>query len=402
MPQAIVVGAGPAGAGLAYVLASRGVEVALLERQRDFAREFRGEVLLPSGIEALEQLGLGEVLARTPRANPESLQAYLNRELVLRVPLDPEFLRGRVPAPLSQPALLEGIVAEADRHPEFRLLRGAGVRDLLRENGRIAGVRAQTEEGLVELRAPLVVGADGRASMVRKRGGFHAVARDLPMDIVWCKVPALDGLEGARAYLGRGHLLIAYRTWDDRTQVAWAIIKGTFGELRQRGIEDWVEQMADHASPDLGEHLRANLAEISHPFLLDCQADRVERWSAPGALLIGDAAHVMSPVGGQGLNIALRDAVVAANQLVPVLRDGGGPDALDAACARVETLRLPELETIQRAQALPPRIVLQRAWWGEPLRRLLARTVGTGLAQRLALRTAASFAFGVGEVRLEV
>lgn len=160
--------------------------------------------------------------------------------------------------------------------------------------------------------------------------------------------------------------------------------------------------MADHASPDLGAHLRASLDEISHPFLLACQADRVERWSAPGALLIGDAAHIMSPVGGQGLNIALRDAVVAANQLVPVLRDGGAPEALDAACARVETLRLPELETIQRAQALPPRVVLQRAWWGEPLRRLLARALGTRPAQRLARRTAALFAFGVGDVRLEV
>lgn len=402
MPQVIVVGAGPAGAGLASVLAARGVEVTLLERQRDFAREFRGEVLLPGGIEALEQLGLGEVLARTPQSAPDALEVFLNREPTLRVPVDPDYFGSRSPLPLSQPALLEGIVSEAEKHPGFRLLRGAGVRDLLREDGRIAGVRAQTEQGPVELRAPLVVGADGRASMVRNRGGFRARAQDLPMDIVWCKVPPLDDLRGARAYLGRGHLLIAYRSWDSATQVAWAIIKGTFGELRRRGIESWVEQMVEHVSPDLGAHLHASLGSIRHPFLLDCQADRVEHWSAPGSLLIGDAAHVMSPVGGQGLNIALRDAVVAANQLVPALRAGAEPGAIDAACARVEALRLPEVEAVQRLQALPPRVILQRAWWGEPARRLLAVLLRQRPVQRLALRPAGLFAFGLGEVRLEV
>jgi 2-polyprenyl-6-methoxyphenol hydroxylase-like FAD-dependent oxidoreductase len=403
MSQVIVVGAGPAGASLAYVLAQRGVEVTLLERQRDFAREFRGEVLLPGGIEALEQLGLGEVLARTPRSDPEAIAVYLNRELVLSLSADPDFFGGRPPAPLSQPALLEGIAAEAEKLPGFRLLRGSGVRDLLHdEDGRISGVRAQTDQGPIELRAPLVVGADGRASMVRRRGGFRAAARDLPMDIVWCKLPEWEPLRGARAYLGRGHLLIAYRSWDGRTQVAWAILKGTFGELRRRGIEHWVEEMAEHVSPDLGAHLRESLSAISQPFLLDCQADCVERWSAPGALLIGDAAHVMSPVGGQGLNIALRDAVVAANQLVPALRAGEEPDALDAACARVEAQRLPEVAAVQRLQALPPRVVLQRAWWGEPLRRLFAGLLRRRFVQRLALRPAGMFVFGAGEVRLEV
>jgi 2-polyprenyl-6-methoxyphenol hydroxylase-like FAD-dependent oxidoreductase len=402
MAQVIVVGAGPAGASLAFVLARCGVEVTLLERQRDFAREFRGEVLLPGGIEALEQLGLGEVLARTPRSDPESLAVYLNRQPLLDIATGPDFFRGRLPAPLSQPALLEGIVAEAEKLPSFRLLRGSGVRDLLHEDDRIAGVRAQTDQGPLELRAPLVVGADGRASMVRRRGGFRATARDLPMDIVWCKLPEWEPLRGARAYLGRGHLLIAYRSWDDRTQVAWAILKGTFGELRRRGIEHWVEEMAEHVSPDLGAHLRDSLESISQPFLLDCQADCVERWSAPGALLIGDAAHVMSPVGGQGLNIALRDAVVAANQLVPALRAGAEAGALDTACTRVEAQRLPEVAAIQRLQALPPRVVLQRAWWGEPLRRLFAALLRRRFVQRLALRPAGVFVFGAAEVRLEV
>jgi 2-polyprenyl-6-methoxyphenol hydroxylase-like FAD-dependent oxidoreductase len=402
MTRVIVVGAGPAGASLAFALADRGLEVALVERQRDFAREFRGEVLLPTGIEALEQLGLGAALAAVPRARPEALDLYLNRRLVLRVPIEASSFGGLLPAPFSQPALLEAIVAEAGRRPGFGLLRGATVRDLVREGDRVVGVRARTESGEVELRGDLVVGADGRASVVRRRAGFEARAQDLPMDIVWCKVPPFEPIRGARAYLGRGHLLIAYRAWDERLQVAWAILKGTFGELRRAGIEQWVQEMAEHVSPDLGAHLRASAQSLHHPFLLDCQADRVTRWSAPGVLLLGDAAHVMSPVGAQGLNIALRDVIAAVNALVPVLRRGAEPAAIDAACARVQSERLPEVAAIQRAQAMPPRVVLQRAWWGEPARRLLAGLLRTRLGQRAALRAGRPFQFGVGAAKLVV
>jgi 2-polyprenyl-6-methoxyphenol hydroxylase-like FAD-dependent oxidoreductase len=402
MSHAIVVGAGPAGASLAYLLADRGVEVTLLERQRDFAREFRGEVLLPSGSEALEQLGLGELLAALPQTRPDAVEVYLNRRRVLRAELSPAFFGGRLPLALSQPALLEAIVAEGEKRAHFRFLRASTVRDLLHEGGRVVGVRARGEGGEVELRGDLVVGADGRASLVRRRGGFEARAQDLPMDIVWCKLPPFEPIRGARLHVGRGHLLIAYRAPDERLQVAWAILKGTFGDLRRQGIEQWVEQMAEHVPADLAAHLRASRGELHHPFLLDCQADRVLRWSAPGVLLLGDAAHVMSPVGGQGLNIALRDVIAAANELVPALAGGAAPAALDAACARVEAARLPEVEEIQRRQALPPRVLLQQAWWGEPARRLLAAFLRSSLGGRLALRAARPVLFGIGEARLSV
>jgi len=398
----IVVGAGPAGASLAWLLADRGIEVTLVERQSDFAREFRGEVLLSTGIEALEQLGLGEVFESTPRVRPDALEGYLNRRQVIRAALDPDYFEGRVPTPLSQPALLEGIVGLAEKRPCFRLLRGASVRDLLVEAGRVAGVRTTRAGGAEEIRADLVVGADGRASVVRRRGGFRATHQDLPMDIVWCKVGPLDALRGARAYIGRGHLLIAYRSHDERTQVAWAILKGTFGELRARGIEQWVEEMAAHTSPDLSAHLLASRDEIQHPFLLDCQADRVTRWSRPGALLVGDAAHVMSPVGGQGLNIALRDVIVAANQLVPVLQGDATAEQIDAAAARVERERVPEVQAIQRLQALPPRVVLSRSWWSEPVRHLLTGLLRTGFGQRRLLEATRIFQFGRTDVELRV
>ena len=407
MPSAIVVGAGPAGAGLACLLAQRGIEVALLERQLDFAREFRGEFLMPSGIEALEQMGLGALLQSLPHAQPESLEIYFDRTLALS--LRPgadgpgaDLLGGRLPMAVSQPALLEAIVREAARSPGFRLLRGATVRELLSENGRVVGVRAHTSEGEQLLRADLIVGADGRASAVRRRGGFEVREQAPPMDVVWFKVPALGDFRGARGYVGRGHLLIAYHAWDDRIQIAWAILKGTFGELRRRGVPEWVEEMAGHVTPDLATHLRAHRDALLHPFLLDALSERVTRWSAPGVLLLGDAAHTMSPVGGQGLNVALRDAIVAANHLVPALRGGASPTALDAAARAVEAERLPEIAAIQRMQALPPRVVFSRAWWGEPVRRAIGRVLRTGFGGRMAVSQARLFLFGAGPVRLRV
>jgi 2-polyprenyl-6-methoxyphenol hydroxylase-like FAD-dependent oxidoreductase len=402
MAQVIVVGAGPAGASLAYLLADRGVEVTLLERQRDFAREFRGEVLLPSGIEALETMGLAAALHAAPQAQPRSVSVYLNRKLVLSLALDPDLFGGRPPVAVSQPGLLEAIVAEGEKRPTFHFLRGAGVRDLLRAGDRVVGVRAHTQEGERELRADLVVGADGRASAVRRRAGFEAAEQAPPMDIVWFKVPELPGLRGARGYVGRGHLLIAYPSWDGRLQVAWAILKGTFGELRRRGIEQWVEEMAHHVSDDLAAHLRAHAGAITHPFLLDVVSDRVTRWSVPGALLLGDAAHTMSPVGGQGLNVALRDAIVAANHLVPVLRGAAHPDEVDAAARCVEAERLVEIAAVQRAQARVPRVVLGRAWWSEPLRRAIGLALRTPLGRAVGSSQARLFTSGVTEVSLLV
>ena len=400
------MGAGPAGATLALLLAQRGIEVSLLERRRDFAREFRGEALMPSGREALEQMGLAAVLRQVPTYAPREFAVFLNGQRVLGGPLKPEDFGGRLPLAVSQPAFLQGVIDRGQQLPCFDFQSGIAVKSLVHEGSRIAGVVVRDPlagGGERTLAADLVVGADGRNSIVRRQMGLVARSMSPPMDVVWCKLPCPEGWTGLHAYAGRGHLLIGYHTWDDALQLGWVISKGTFGALRSKGIAGWIETMANHVPPDLANHLRCHSEQATRPFLLDVVSDRVDSWHRPGGLVIGDAAHAMSPVGGQGINIALRDAIVTANHLVPALSGRDDYPEIERALANVQAERLPEIARIQRMQALPPTLVMNRAWYGETTRRAAALAASTGLAQqRVLARTASDFLDGVTKVSLRV
>ena len=404
--QVLIVGGGPAGAALAQILVSRGARVTLVERQTDFGREFRGEGMAPGGIHVLQQMGLSDAVASLPQKHPQRLAVYRDRRLAFEIELQPDlFGESGPPFILSQPHLLEMLIEKASLHENFHFVRGGLVRHLVRENGRVTGVRATTHDGEQQLTADLVVGADGRASVVRSHGDFSVRRIGAPMDIVWCKLPwpaCYGDSIPARVYLGGGHLLIALPAPDGLLQVAWVILKGTFGELRSHGVEEWVAQMAEHVSPDLAEHFRTHVDAISRPFLLDVRTDRVRGWAKPGVLLLGDAAHTMSPVGAQGINVALRDAVVAANHLVPVLRGNPTPEALDAAAAQVETERAPEIKQIQALAAMPPRLVMRPGRLAEAARALAFRMMSSPLARRLAARPTGVFLNGVVDVTLRV
>jgi 2-polyprenyl-6-methoxyphenol hydroxylase-like FAD-dependent oxidoreductase len=405
MPPVVIVGAGPAGAGLALLLASRGVAVTLVERQRDFAREFRGEAMMPSGLAALAAMGVDVERSGIAHARPTELEIYVERRLALRVDASRVAFDGPAPLMVSQPPLLEHLVAEASGHAGFRFLRGAAVRDLLHAGGRVAGVRVETAEGEQTLEASLVVGADGRASIVRRRGGFTAQERGTPMDVVWTKLPwpeAWSQGAPARAYVAGGHLLLVFPAPGGGIQLAWIILKGSYGELKSRGAADWVREMASHASGDLAPHLRAHADRVGKPFLLSAVTDRVHGWARPGALLLGDAAHTMSPVGGQGINLALRDAIVAANRLVPALERGAPPAALDEAASGIEPERGPEIERIQALAAQPPRLVLGRSWLAGLARRALPLALRLPLPRAGAARAAGLFLYGATDVRLTV
>lgn len=406
MPRVVVVGAGPAGATLSVLLARRGIDVVLLERHTSFDRDFRGEGLMPSGVAVFEQMNLAGALEALPQVQIRALEVYLDGGRLAAAALSPEQTGVLGPRVVSQPAMLEMLVAEAGRSGGFRLERGVTVRDLVRDGGRVIGVEAESARGRIEVRGDYVIGTNGRASVLRRRGGFPERRYSQAFDVVWGKVPLphfLADRPTARAYLGRGHAALVFPAYDDRLQIGWIIDKGLFGDLRRRGVGEWLAEMADHVSTDLAGHLRANVANVTQPFLLDVVCDRVEHWSQPGLLLLGDAAHTMSPVGAQGINIALRDAVVAANHLIPVLCGAAGETGLDEAARRIEAERLPEIAAIQRLQQVPPRILFGRPRWRRAaFGALLPLFVRSGLAGLVFARVFGRFARGVTDVRLAV
>jgi len=354
MPNAVVVGAGPAGALLAYLLARRGVPVTLLERQTDFSREFRGEILMPSGIAALHEAGLRQPLDALPNLSFRTVELFRGERRVIAIPID---RLDPTPRVAPQPAMLEMIVAEAAKFPEFKLERGVTVRDLIYEKDRVMGVHADTLAGPRDFRGDFVIACDGRTSAIRKRAALPQDRIMQGFDVVWGHLPGqFPDAHTARGYIGSGHLLIMYPSPEGHTQIGWVIDKGTFGDIKRMG-ERWIDELAPHVSPDLRQYLAANKTGLARPFLLDVICDRLREWTAPGLLLIGDAAHPMSPVGGQGINVALRDAVVTANHLGRALKMRSDEATLDFAARNIQAERWPEITTIQDMQQIAPRFV---------------------------------------------
>ena len=375
-PHVIIVGAGPGGAALGFLLARSGVHTTLLERHTDFTREFRGEVLMPGGLEPFEQMGLWARLDDVSHIVIERFKLYANGKRVVELEFPKQIFGRYRPRWVSQPDLLEMLVGEAARFPNFKLIRGATVRDLVLQNDRVVGVTLASKTGNRELRGNFVIGADGRASKVRACSDLTVKRDPIPMDVVWIRIPRPKegkqsfGNEG-RAYLGGGHLLICAPTPDGRLQLGWVIAKGSFRNLRSRGLPALIDEMAMHVDTDLGEHLKRYREDSTSPFLLSVVSDHVNSWTTPGMLLIGDAAHTMSPVGAQGLNLAIRDAIVAANHLSPVFRAESDPSEWDTAAQAVQAERTEEVRTIQRLQSHPPKVVLRDVWWTRTLLILL-------------------------------
>ena len=319
-----VVGGGPAGAMLSLLLARQGVRVTLLEAHKDFDRDFRGNTINPSALEILARLGLARGVLGLGHAKVRrfTLQAGERREAFA------DFSRLRTPYPyvlmLPQARLLEFIVAEARRYPNFRLVMGARVKELVVEGDTVRGVRYRGEDGTHEVRAQLTVGTDGRFSQLRKLAGLGAYAAtgSSPMDVFWFNLPREEGdPEGAGAVFrfGRGSLLVLM-DHSDYWQVGYIIPKGYYPRLKEKGLPGLRGSVAELA-PELADRV-AGLRDWGQGSLLSVQSDLLWRWYRPGLLLLGDAAHVVSPVGGVGINLAIQDAVVAANVLAGPLSKG--------------------------------------------------------------------------------
>jgi 2-polyprenyl-6-methoxyphenol hydroxylase-like FAD-dependent oxidoreductase len=345
----VIVGGGPAGAALSYLLARNGIRVVLLERHADFSREFRGEGLQPSGIDCLAQMGLADALAKVPQTRLARSYFGVGGEILDAPVRATEIEQVRI---VSQPDLLILLTATAAEHPGFELRMNATVRELVQdEGGRVRGVRLANGE---RIDASYVIATDGRHSVVRKRLGMLLVQLDQGFDVLWSRGP-LDGrlamTDGTYVeFLSGGGVVTLYPAPTGGHQIGVVIRKGDFKQLHRHGAVETLGLLQGRCSDELWSTISRASEQLHRPVLLDVVCGHAPSWSAPGALLIGDAAHPMSPAGGQGINMALRDAIVAANHLVPVLRAGADAGALDEAAAAIERERRPEIEQIQALQ----------------------------------------------------
>ena len=348
-----IIGAGPAGALTAWLLARMGIRVTLIERHSDFSREFRGEGMTPGGMQAIREAGLWEAFDALPAEPIRSMQMFSRGKRFLKVDLDRilppgiQFIRL-----MPQPRLLEMLVAQCVQFETFSLLRGTVVRDLRTEDGRVTGLVVGGEGGERVLDCDYVIAADGRYSVARKRLGLELEGQQQAFDVVWCRVPRSPPVERGEAF---GFLLddyfgLAFPAEDDHVQIGRIIAKGSYRSFRGGEPGAWKDQLASVLPPPLAQVFAAGREQASEPFLLDVVCGTTPKWSVPGLVLMGDAAHPMSPVGAQGINIALRDAIVLANHVGPVLLEGGDGQQLDEAAARFEAERRPEVEKIQAEQ----------------------------------------------------
>jgi 2-polyprenyl-6-methoxyphenol hydroxylase-like FAD-dependent oxidoreductase len=336
-----IAGGGPAGIMLGLLLARAGIRVLVLEKHRDFLRDFRGDTIHPSTLEIMDELGLLETLLARPHQEVRELRGIVgDREIKLadfrHLPTSCRFI-----ALMPQWDFLDFLAKAGGRFPGFHLRLESEVTDLVEEAGRIVGVRAQTPDGALEIRADLVVGADGRHSLVRERAGLRVNNLGAPIDVLWMRLRKSPGDPSQSAgRINYGRLLVMLDR-GDYWQCAFVIRKGGFDAIRERGIEIFRDEIV-RIAPFLSDRV-AELREWDDVKLLTVTVDRLQRWWRPGLLCIGDCAHAMSPIGGVGINLAIQDAVAAANILAIPLRNGRLTDA--------------DLEAVQRRRTLPTRLI---------------------------------------------
>jgi len=384
-----IAGAGPAGMMLGYLFARVGVEVIVLEKHADFLRDFRGDTIHPSTLEIMAELGLLEEFLKRPHQEVRELAGQIGEGRITLADFSHLPTRCHFIALMPQWDFLDFLAEHAERYANFKLEMQAEVTDLVEDKGIVTGVRAKVPGGTLEVHADLVVGADGRHSAVRDLSGLEVKDLGAPMDVLWMRLSKRP--EDGTASLGRiqaGRLFVMLDR-GDYWQCAFVIPKGGFAELRRRGLPAFHQAIVE-LNPDLASRVQ-ELTSWDDVKLLTVRVDRLKRWCKPGVLCIGDAAHAMSPVGGVGINLAIQDAVAAANILAVPLREGPVPVELLRKVQRrrgwptrmmqvvqifVQTRIVSNVLAMQRQPRAPFVVKLfNRYSW---LRRLSARLIGMG------------------------
>ena len=335
-----VVGGGPAGMMLGLLLARAGIDVVVLEKHADFLRDFRGDTVHPSTLQLMHELGLLDQFLARPHQELRTLSVDIGGEVLRVVDFTHLPTRCKFVALMPQWDFLDFLSGEAKRSANFHLLMRTEGTGLLRDGDQVVGVTAQSPGGPLEIHAALVVAADGRHSIVRDASGLRVLEYGSPMDVLWMRLSRRgEDPSQTLGHVRAGRMLVTLDR-GDYWQCAFVIAKGGFDLVRAAGLESFradIVGLAPHFADRITE-----IADWGQVSLLTVTVNRLERWNLPGLLLIGDAAHAMSPIGGVGINLAVQDAVAAANILAPKLRAGG--------------ITLADLHAVQRRRELPTKL----------------------------------------------
>jgi 2-polyprenyl-6-methoxyphenol hydroxylase-like FAD-dependent oxidoreductase len=350
LPQRVtccIAGGGPAGVMLGFLLARAGISTVVLERHKDFFRDFRGDTIHPSTLQIMHELGLLDAFLKLPHQQIRALRVLVgDTEIQVadfrHLPTVCKYI-----ALMPQWDFLNFLAEQGRRYPDFDLHMETEATDLIVKSDRVVGLRAAGPGGPLEIRADLVVGADGRHSTVRERAGFAVTNLGAPMDVLWMRMSRHQSdPEQTGGFVNYGHLLVTLNR-GDYWQCAFVIRKGGYDEVRSRGLDAFRAEIV-RLAPYLADRVH-ELKDWDDIKLLTVAVDRLTRWWRPGLLCIGDAAHAMSPIGGVGVNLAVQDAVAAANILAPPLREGRLTTSDLAAVQRRRTLPMKVVQAVQLA-----------------------------------------------------
>jgi 2-polyprenyl-6-methoxyphenol hydroxylase-like FAD-dependent oxidoreductase len=337
----IIAGGGPAGMMCGLLLARAGVDVWVLEKHKDFLRDFRGDTVHPSTLMVLDELGLLEKFLQRPHDEVHEISVEIGKQSFKAADMSLLPTRAKFVALMPQWDFLDFLAEEAKRYPTFHLAMESEVVEILAKGKRIVGVKVKTPEATGDMTARLVIGADGRGSRVREKAGLKVRDFGAPFDVLWLRLPTApdDPKQPVGRFINGNLFVMLYR--GDYWQCAMLIPKGGFAALKAEGLSGFLGRLRSVAgfARDRVEAIKS----FDDVKLLTVTVDRLLRWARPGLLCIGDAAHAMSPVGGVGINLAIQDAVATANILSPIL------------ARRTPSLR--ELKRVQKRRLFPTRVV---------------------------------------------
>jgi 2-polyprenyl-6-methoxyphenol hydroxylase-like FAD-dependent oxidoreductase len=341
--QCCIAGGGPAGMMLGFLLARAGIRVVVLEKHADFLRDFRGDTVHPSTLELMYELGLLDEFLKLPHRKVDRLSVQVGEQRVRIIDLTHLPAHCKYIALMPQWDFLNFLADHGRRYKQFDLRMRAEATDLIEEGGRIVGLRANTPDGELVIRADLVVGCDGRHSTVREKAGLRSEDYGVPMDVLWFRVTRSnnDGND-VFGHIEAGTMLVMLDR-GDYWQCAFVIPKGGIERVKASGIEAFRNRVVE-LSPFLADRI-GEIKSFEEVKLLSVAVDRLRQWWRPGLICIGDAAHAMSPIGGVGINIAVQDAVAAANRLAAPLKAGRVTDN--------------DLQAIQQRRTFPARMTQQ-------------------------------------------